>query len=75
MAVLEQRKMRQVGMHKVLKPMVRISFKVTLQKHRDRVRGRCTMIFAVSPSPCPTEQLWGSPSALTLSQITEEFEQ
>ena len=25
-------------MHKVLKPMVHISFKVTLQKHRDRER-------------------------------------
>lgn len=38
MAVLAQRKLRQVGMHKVLKPMVHISFKVTLQKHRDRER-------------------------------------
>lgn len=38
MAILAQRKLRQVGMHKVLKPMVHISFKVTLQKHRDRER-------------------------------------
>lgn len=75
MAILAQRKLRQVGLHKVLKPMVHISFKVTLQKHRDRERDRCTTIFAVSPSPCPTEQLWGSPLVLTLSQITEKFEQ
>lgn len=61
-------------MHKFLKLTVYTSLKVTLQKHRDR-ESRCTMIFAVSPSPCPTEQLWGSLLALTLSQITEKFEQ
>lgn len=38
MAVLAQRKLRQVGMHKFLKLMVYTSLKVTLQKHRDRER-------------------------------------
>lgn len=75
MAALAQRKLRQVGMHEVLKLMIHTGFKVTLRKHRGTERDRCTMIFAASPSPCPTEQLWGSPLALTLSQITEKYEQ